>query len=41
MHTGLRNAYFAELGLKSVAERWRQLGKYIGAPGQQLQLALG
>lgn len=40
-NTGLRNAYFAERGLMSVAERWKQLAKYIGAPGEQLQLALG
>jgi group II intron reverse transcriptase/maturase len=40
-NTGLRNAYFAELGLESVTERWRQLGRYIGAPGEQVQLALG
>jgi group II intron reverse transcriptase/maturase len=38
---GLRNAYFAERGLVSVAERWKQLAKYIGAPGEQLRLALG
>jgi len=38
---GLSNAYFAELGLVSVAQRWRQLAKYIGAPGEQLRLNLG
>ena len=37
----LRNAYFAERGLVSVAERWRRLAKYIGAPGEQMMLALG
>jgi group II intron reverse transcriptase/maturase len=40
-HQGLRNAYFAERGLVSVAERWERLAKYIGAPGEQLRLALG
>ena len=38
---GLRNGYFTERGLVSVAERWRQLAKYIGAPGEQMLLALG
>lgn len=38
---GLRNGYFTERGLVSVAERWRQLAKYIGAPGEQMTLALG
>jgi group II intron reverse transcriptase/maturase len=38
---GLRNGYFTERGLVSVSERWMQLGKYIGAPGQQMTLALG
>jgi hypothetical protein len=38
---GLRNAYFAERGLVSLAERWRKLARHIGAPGGQLQLALG
>jgi len=38
---GLRNAYFAELGLVNLAERWRLLAKYIGAPGEQMVLALG
>jgi len=41
VHQGLRNAYFAERGLVSLAERWRQLAKYIGAPGEQLCFALG
>lgn len=41
IHQGLRNAYFAERGLVSVAERWRQLAKYIGAPGEQMMLGLG
>jgi hypothetical protein len=40
-HQGLRNVYFAERGLVSLAERWRELGKYIGAPGEQLRLPLG
>jgi RNA-directed DNA polymerase len=38
---GLRNAYFAERGLVSIAESWERLARYIGAPGQQLQLTLG
>jgi group II intron reverse transcriptase/maturase len=38
---GLRNGYFTERGLVSLAERWAQLAKYIGAPGQQLMLVLG
>jgi RNA-directed DNA polymerase len=41
VHQGLRNAYFAERGLVSLAERWRTLARHIGAPGSQLQLALG
>jgi RNA-directed DNA polymerase len=41
VHLGLRNAYFAERGLVSLAERWKQLAKYIGAPGEQRSLALG
>jgi group II intron reverse transcriptase/maturase len=40
-NTGLRNGYFTELGLESVVERWSELAKYIGAPGEQLRLALG
>jgi len=40
-HQGLRNAYFAERGLKSVTELWATLAKYIGAPGEQLKLPLG
>jgi len=38
---GLRNAYFAERGLASLVAQWRKLAKYIGAPGEQLKLALG
>jgi RNA-directed DNA polymerase len=38
---GLLNGYFTARGLVSLAERWQQLAKYIGAPGQQLCLALG
>ena len=41
VHQGLRNAYYAERGLVSIAERWKQLAKYIGAPGEQLELVLG
>jgi len=41
VHQGLRNAYFAERGLVSLAERWAQLARYIGAPGEQLRLDLG
>jgi RNA-directed DNA polymerase len=41
VHQGLRNAYFAERGLVSLAEQWKRLAKYIGAPGEQLWLALG
>jgi len=41
VHQGLRNAYFAARGLVSLVDRWRGLAKYIGAPGQQLQLVLG
>lgn len=41
VNQGLRNAYFAERGLVSLAERWKQLAKYIGAPGEQFVLALG
>lgn len=41
VHQGLRNAYFAERGLVSLTERWNELAKYIGAPGEQLKLALG
>jgi group II intron reverse transcriptase/maturase len=37
---GLRNAYFAERGLMSLAVEWRRRGKSIGAPGQ-LRLSLG
>jgi len=38
---GLRNAYFAERGLVSLTQRWMQLAKYIGAPGEQMMLPLG
>jgi len=41
VHQGLRNAYFAERGLVSVAEQWMVLAKYIGAPGEQLCFTLG
>ena len=41
IHRGLRNAYFAERGLVSLAVEWKRLGKSIGAPGTQLRLALG
>jgi group II intron reverse transcriptase/maturase len=37
---GLRNAYFAERGLVSLAERWEQLARRIAAP-VQLPLPLG
>lgn len=37
---GLRNAYFAERGLVSLAERWEQDARYIAAP-VQLLLPLG
>lgn len=38
---GLRNSYYDERGLDSLAALWRELAKYIGAPGEQLLLALG
>jgi RNA-directed DNA polymerase len=38
---GLRNAYFAERGLVSLAAEWKRRGKSIGAPAAQLRLALG
>jgi len=41
VHQGLRNAYFAERGLVSLSKRWERLGKYIGAPGEQLLLTQG
>jgi RNA-directed DNA polymerase len=41
VHRGLPNAYFAARGLVSVVEQWKHLAKYIGAPGEQLMLALG
>jgi len=41
VHQGLRNAYFAERGLVSIVERWKQLARYIGDPGQQLCLTPG
>ncbi|MEK6703783.1 MAG: reverse transcriptase domain-containing protein, partial [Planctomycetota bacterium] len=37
---GLRNAYFAERGLESVAELWRKAAERIGGP-KQLALTLG
>jgi group II intron reverse transcriptase/maturase len=39
-HRGLRNAYFAERGLVSIAEQWRERAEHIVAPAQ-LMLALG
>lgn len=41
VHRGLSNAYFAARGLVSISGEWKRLGKYNGAPGQQLMLALG
>jgi group II intron reverse transcriptase/maturase len=41
VHRGLPNAYFAARGLVSLSERWRELGKSIGAPEEQLALPLG
>lgn len=40
IHRGLRNAYFAERGLVSLAVTWKRLGKSISAP-VQLRLPLG
>jgi len=40
IHRGLRNAYFAERGLMSLAEQWKQRTQRIDAP-VQLRLALG
>ena len=40
MHRGLRNAYFAERGLVSLAERWEALLQRFVAPAQ-LTLPLG
>ena len=40
IHRGLRNAYFAERGLESLAEQWRSRAPLIVAPAQ-LTLALG
>jgi len=40
MHQGLRNAYFAERGLVSLADQYRARFRPLVAPGQ-LQLALG
>jgi RNA-directed DNA polymerase len=40
VNRGLRNAYFAERGLVSLAQRWRQAQRPIAAP-VQLTLALG
>jgi hypothetical protein len=39
-HRGLRNAYFAERGLVSLEQRWREAQRPIVAP-MQLTLALG
>jgi len=41
INRGLRNAYFAERGLVSLAAEWKRRGKSIGAPAPQLRLALG
>jgi group II intron reverse transcriptase/maturase len=41
VNQGLRNSNFAERGLVSLLERWKQLAKYIGAPGEQLCLIPG
>ena len=38
---GLRNAYFADRGLVSLAGEWKRRGRSIGAPAAQLRLALG
>jgi group II intron reverse transcriptase/maturase len=38
---GLRNAYFADRGLVSLAAEWKRRGKSIGAPEVQPRLALG
>lgn len=38
---GLRNAYFAERGLVSLAAEWKRRGKSIEAPARQLRLPLG
>jgi RNA-directed DNA polymerase len=40
VNRGLRNAYFAERGLVSLAEQWRKLPRRIAAP-VQLRLPLG
>jgi RNA-directed DNA polymerase len=40
VHRGLRNAYFADRGLVSLAEQWRARTQPIAAPAQ-LRLALG
>ena len=39
-HQALRNAYFAERGLLSIAERWRANARYVDVP-VQLMLVLG
>lgn len=41
INRGLRNAYFAERGLVSLAAEWKRRGKSIGALATQLPLALG
>jgi hypothetical protein len=38
---GLCNSYFEAQGLVSLSLRWKSLAKYIGAPGEQMMLALG
>ena len=40
-HLALRNAYFAELGLVSLENRWRRHPARIVVSGRQLELALG
>ncbi|MGH7269761.1 MAG: group II intron reverse transcriptase/maturase [Polyangiaceae bacterium] len=40
MHRGLRNAYFADRGLVSIADHWRNRTRHLVAPAQ-LTLALG
>ena len=41
INRGLRNAFFAERGLVSLAAEWKRRDKSIGAPAIQLELALG
>jgi hypothetical protein len=40
-HLALRNAYFAELGLESLEDRWKRHPARIVVLGQQLMLPLG